>query len=110
MNFTFVLQTPPDGQWGALQKDGSWTGMVHMLQTQQIDIAVTDFTVTRARSEVMTFAQPITQIYHSLFIQNPSGSFNLKAYTEPLQKLTWIVVSLFVFFAPPVLYMTAWCL
>ena len=41
MNFSYTLQKPPDGNWGALQSDGSWTGMVKMLQNHQIDIGTT---------------------------------------------------------------------
>ena len=39
MNFTYTLIKPPDGQWGAIQPDGSWNGMVKMLADQEIDIA-----------------------------------------------------------------------
>ena len=107
MNFTFTLIQPPDMQWGALQPDGSWSGIVNLLQTQQVDVAATDFTVTRARSEVITFAQPITQIYHSLFIQNPSGTFNYMAYIEPLHYLAWIAVGTFCLVTPPFMFLTA---
>ena len=107
MNFTFTTIKPADRQWGALQADGSWTGMVHLLQTQQVDIAATDFTVTRARSDVITFAQPITQIYHSLFIQNPSGTFNYMAYIEPLHYLSWVFVGVFCIVTPPAIFLTA---
>ena len=107
LNFTFTTIKPADRQWGALQADGSWTGMVHRLQTQQVDIAATDFTVTRARSDVITFAQPITQIYHSLFIQNPSGTFNYMAYIEPLHYLSWVFVGVFCIVTPPAIFLTA---
>ena len=107
MNFTFTLTQPPDMQWGTLQPDGSWSGMVNLLQTQQVDFAASDFTVTRARSEVITFALPITQIYHSLFIQNPSGTFNYLAYFEPLHYLTWIAVGTFCLVTPPFMFLTA---
>ena len=107
LNFTFTTIKPADRQWGALQADGSWTGMVHLLQTQQVDIAATDFTVTRARSDVITFAQPITQIYHSLFIQNPSGTFNYMAYIEPLHYLSWVFVGVFCIVTPPAIFLTA---
>ena len=107
MNFTFTLIQPPDMQWGALQPDGSWSGIVNLLQTQQVDFAASDFTVTRARSEVISFALPITQIYHSLFIQNPSGTFNYMAYFEPLHYLTWIAVLIFCLVTPPFMFLTA---
>ena len=38
MNFTFHLSKPPDGQWGAIQPDGSWSGMVNELQQQRADM------------------------------------------------------------------------
>ena len=66
--------------------------------------ASTDFTVTQERSEVMTFAQPITQIYHSLFIKNPQGKPNYKAYTEPLKTEAWAAIFILVVFTAPILY------
>ncbi len=65
--------------------------------------AVTDFTVTMERSEVITFSEPITQIYHGLFVRNPSERPNYSAYTEPLHWHVWAVISLFVLAAPLVL-------
>ena len=38
INFTYSLTKPPDGQWGAIQPDNSWTGMVGMLQAGDIEI------------------------------------------------------------------------
>ena len=38
MNFTYVLTTSPDGQWGVLKSDGTWTGMIRELQERRIDI------------------------------------------------------------------------
>ena len=107
MNFTYTLIKPPDGQWGAIQKDGSWTGQVNLLATQRIDIAATDFTVTQERSAVMTFASPITQIYHSLFIKNPTETFNYMAYIEPLHYLSWVFVGVFCTVTPPAIFLTA---
>ena len=38
LNFTYDLTQPPDGQWGAIQSDGSWSGLVGMLMRGEIDI------------------------------------------------------------------------
>ena len=62
--------------------------------------------MTQARSTVITFCQPITQIYHSLFIKNPSGTFNYMAFIEPMHYLAWIAVILLCLSAPPFLYLT----
>ena len=40
MNFTFTIERPKDGEWGILQKNGSWTGMVGMLARQEIDFGI----------------------------------------------------------------------
>ena len=106
MNFTYTLTKPPDGAWGSIQPDGSWNGMVNLLAKQEIDIAPTDFTVTLERSVVMTFATPITQIYHALFIKNPAETFNYMAYIEPMHWLSWVGILILIVVVPPLLFMT----
>ena len=103
MNFTYRLIKPPDGQFGTIQPDGTWSGMVNLLANQDIDIATTDFTVTQERSAVMTFASPITQIYHTLFIKNPAENFNFMAYIEPLHWFAWIGLLVLLATVPPIL-------
>ena len=105
MNFTYTLTRPPDGQWGAIQTDGTWSGMVKLLADQEVDIATTDFTVTRERSAVMTFASPVGQIYHSLFIKNPAETFNFLAYIEPMHWLVWVCLFVLIVTLPPLLYL-----
>ena len=36
MNFTYTVIQPPDGQYGALLPDGTWSGMVGMLQREEV--------------------------------------------------------------------------
>ena len=59
-------------------------------------IGVSPFTVTLARSQVVSFSQPILQADHRLFIKNPLGNFNFQAYNEPLHNLAWVFVDYFV--------------
>ena len=32
LNFTYILKEPKDGAFGTLQDDGTWNGMVRLLQ------------------------------------------------------------------------------
>ena len=105
MNFTYTLIKPPDGQWGSIQADGTWSGMVNLLANQDVDIATAPFTVTEERSVVMTFASPITQIYHTLFIKNPAENMNLLAYIKPMNWLAWIGLFVLLATVPPLLYL-----
>ena len=69
-------------------------------------IGVSPFTVTLARSQVVSFSQPILQADHRLFIKNPIGNFNFQAYNEPLEDLAWVFVGLFCLLTPPFLYLS----
>ena len=38
LNFSYTVTTPPDGAWGAMKDDGTWSGMVGQLETKTVDI------------------------------------------------------------------------
>ena len=40
LNFTYDLTKPPDGQWGSIQPDNSWSGLVGMLMAEEIDMGM----------------------------------------------------------------------
>jgi hypothetical protein len=107
MNFTYTLIKPPDGQWGSIQSDGSWSGTVNLLANEIIDIGATDFTITTERNDVISFTVPITDIYNSLFIKNPSDAFNYMAYIEPMHWLAWVSLLGLLATVPPILFLTA---
>ena len=65
-----------------------------------------DFIVTNARSEAISFAHPVGQVYFSLYIQNPSGALNYMAYIEPMTNMTWLCVGLFCILSPLILFLT----
>ena len=37
LNFSYTVSVPPDGEWGALRDDGTWSGMVGQLNTKSVD-------------------------------------------------------------------------
>ena len=105
MNFTYSVIEPPDGQYGALQPDGTWNGIIKLLANQDIDIGLTAFTITQERSIAITFAQPIMEVYNSLFIKNPPETFNNMAYIEPMHWLAWVGMLVLLATVPPLLYL-----
>ena len=40
MNFTYTLSKPQEGTFGRLSKDGTWNGMVRLLQDGDVDIGL----------------------------------------------------------------------
>jgi hypothetical protein len=97
-------QRPHKSHWRQLDSNSQYGVKKYSRITSTL--AVTDFTVTMERSAVMTFAHPITESYHSLFIKNPSEAYNLNAYTDPLHYLSWIVIITFCVCTPPVIFLT----
>ena len=37
LNFTYTFIPPPDGAWGVLQEDGTWNGMMNLIQKEEVD-------------------------------------------------------------------------
>ena len=106
MNFTYTLFSPEDGEWGAPKDNGHWSGMVGMLESGEVDIAVTDLTYTVPRTAVLTFVTPLELSYHTLFIKNPSESYNFLAYVDPLQWMSWTFIGVYVLIIPLFLGLT----
>ena len=40
LNFTYTLRPPPDNQWGARESNGSWNGMIKLVQDKKVDIGI----------------------------------------------------------------------
>ena len=38
LNFTYTVSVPPDGAWGGMKADGTWSGMVGQLEKEEMDI------------------------------------------------------------------------
>ena len=38
LNISYTTIVPPDGEWGALKDDGTWSGMVGQLHTKTVDM------------------------------------------------------------------------
>ena len=77
---------------------------LHQIFLQNFFLAPAAFTVTSERAKVMSFSQPLTQIYHSLFIKNPTGNLNYTAFIDPFYWTTWLFLLIFIALTPPFLY------
>ena len=40
LNFSYTVSVPPDGEWGALRDDGTWSGMVGQLKREVLDLGL----------------------------------------------------------------------
>ena len=66
--------------------------------------AIASFTITLARSQVVTFGHPIDFVHDSLFIKNPSGILNLMAYFEPYTFTSWLFIGVLCLITSTILF------
>ena len=59
LNFTLKWMPSYDGNWGAMDSNGTWNGLIDMLINEQIDIAAAGLFVTEERATVVTFGRAI---------------------------------------------------
>ena len=94
------MEKPYDNNWGTLNSNGTWNGVIKMLEDKQVDFAPASFTVTFDRSQVISFGFPFRQIEYAIAIQTPINSLNYLAYLEPFSFWTWVWVSFTVMICP----------
>ncbi|KAK4309809.1 hypothetical protein Pmani_018570 [Petrolisthes manimaculis] len=59
MNFTYIIERPPDGSFGTRLADGRTTGMVGMVGRKEVDFGLGPFGITAARAEVVDYTAPV---------------------------------------------------
>lgn len=69
MNFEIELIHSRDGNWGAVESDGTWNGMVGMLMDGSADICTTALSVTLERSQVIDYAIAFDKDIDTLIIK-----------------------------------------
>ena len=67
---------------------------------------MTDLTVTEDRSEVITFSESLIEYYNSVFVKRPGDGLHLTAYTDPLTKYSWTMISVFCLVSPIFLFLS----
>ena len=75
LNFTVRLVTPTDGgTYGIVDPaTGNWNGVIGQLAREEADFSVNFFSVTMARSQVVSFTGDILKDSVHLFMRKPIG-------------------------------------
>ena len=100
MNFSYSVRRVEE--WGSYV-NGTWNGMVRMLQKNQVDIAVSGLAITKDRSDVIKFLPSMLTVEEKLFINTPEDSLNLYAYGDPFATYSWIGVIALILIMPIIL-------
>lgn len=73
MNFTLKTQFPPDHQWGSLDDQGQWNGLIMELIRKNNDVVVGGLSYLTERSLVIQYSDIVHMNYYSLIFPPPKG-------------------------------------
>ncbi|XP_069995904.1 probable glutamate receptor [Penaeus vannamei] len=91
MNFDYELVQPEDRVWGVAKADGNWTGMLGMLQREEVEMAVGPFAVSRARETVCDFSEPVYSENMAVLMVRPSLQSDLAGFLMPFTPMVWLL-------------------
>lgn len=96
LNMSYTLQRPADHKLGRFV-NGNWTGMVGMLQNNEVDLATGPLTATYNRSQVVGFSQFLEMDYdHLLLWQHDKTKETDLFYLEAFTLDVWVAWTLTV--------------
>ncbi|KAJ9573764.1 hypothetical protein L9F63_008847 [Diploptera punctata] len=94
LNFTTEFSTPEDQAWGSLTSNGTWNGMIGMILRNEVEYAVTEFTMTSLRAQVVDFSIPLIDTRNCVIIRYPQGK-QISSWTDllnPFCREIWIII------------------
>ncbi|XP_066953691.1 glutamate receptor U1-like [Macrobrachium rosenbergii] len=91
-NFTYSLVPPYDGNWGGLMPNGSFNGLVGMVQRKVVDFALASITMTYIRERVIDFTHPFFEEPTAILIPPPKEQDNFLAFLNPFTWQVWLVI------------------
>ena len=95
MNFTTKILPSPDRQWGSLNEDGTWNGIVNELIQNRTQIGLASLFYTYQRSLVADYSPALVEGTDRMFIKYPGREASWTTYISPFHNSLWI--SLFIF-------------
>ncbi|XP_076373159.1 putative glutamate receptor [Tachypleus tridentatus] len=92
--FNFRLRHVPsiDNKFGAKLLNGSWNGLIGMVQRQEAEIAVSDIGMSNSRAEVIDFTYPYVNDQINFLIQAPREKPRALAIIRPFSLEMWIAI------------------
>ncbi|XP_050723459.1 ionotropic receptor 93a-like [Eriocheir sinensis] len=105
LNFTYVVRPPPDNQWGTMNKNGEWNGMMGMVKDKEVMLGVGAFTVSNKRMKVVNFTATIDLQPYTFMIARPQELSRVMLFMEPFANDTWILIAITVAIMGPILFL-----
>lgn len=105
LQFSYEMQFSNDQEYGRPLEDGTWTGVVGMVQRGESDIIFDPMAFTEERSKVVTFSYPFTFTYPTFVTNKPKVYRDRLAVVNAFTRGTWITLGLTFFIVNLTMYL-----
>ncbi|XP_071548114.1 glutamate receptor-like [Panulirus ornatus] len=94
MDFDYELVRPSDGHWGTLLPNGSWSGMIGMVQREEVEFGLGPFTMTPERQAVCEFSESVHSDNQALMMVRPGLESDIAGFLKPFTTEVWLLILL----------------
>ncbi|XP_076031165.1 glutamate receptor ionotropic, kainate glr-3-like [Oratosquilla oratoria] len=89
--YCYNFVRPADRLWGIRLANGSFNGMMGMLNRKEVDIALGPFGVSYDRSQLADMSHPFMFIDHRIMYPRPQVEPDLRGFYRPFSPISWVV-------------------
>ena len=93
----FTLEMEEVDVYGALQLDGTWTGIVEKLRTKQLDLGIADMDKTIERAKVIDFSVGLEGVDFVLLMKSSEQALQWMTFIEVFSVGFWPLLITFIF-------------
>jgi hypothetical protein len=96
--FDVKYVTPADNKWGKQEEDGSWNGMIGLLNKTEVDICTAGLSITMERQQALDYTMTLANLGAGMIIQRKSAvALNYWVYVDVFNKELWIGIAILMF-------------
>ncbi|XP_076373247.1 putative glutamate receptor [Tachypleus tridentatus] len=102
--FHYQTEEPGDGSFGAKLSNGSWNGMIGMVERKEVHIAAGSLTITRDREDAVDFTFPFYEEPTKILLPQPEEESKLWAVAKPFHWQVWLATVVALFFISAIIH------
>lgn len=101
---TYEILTPSDKELGRPLPNGSWTGMIGMLQRSDVDLIVSMIGLNERRAKILDFSYPFHRARITFVTRKPEYASDPFVFFRPFSFEVWIFILMSILFTMTALY------
>ncbi|GFT29787.1 lig_chan-Glu_bd domain-containing protein, partial [Nephila pilipes] len=96
LNFEIELYFSPNGQFGTRHSNGTWDGVIGLVQSGEADIGVQSLSISEDRMQAVDFSIPYFVHQKAFTVKEPGLMPKITAFTYPFTMNAWILYVLMI--------------